>query len=98
MKNMLRTAFSLLLSRHKQLTGFSFLFALGIFFVLMLTGTNLWARAGGGGNYSGGSSDWGGGGGGDSEAEIIFYLIYLAIRYPSSRSASVNYRSDRVCY
>ncbi len=40
------------------------------------------ARAGGGGGYSGGGSSGGGGGGGGG-GELIFYLVYLCIRYPA---------------
>jgi len=43
----------------------------------------LWARAGGGGSFGGGGGGGGGssgGGGGDGEA--LFWLLYLAIKYP----------------
>jgi uncharacterized tellurite resistance protein B-like protein len=41
-----------------------------------------WARAGGGSNYGGGGGGGGSGGGGGGDGDLIFFLIWLCIKYP----------------
>ncbi len=51
--------------------------------VLVVGSSIAFARAGGGWGYSGGGGGGFSGGGGGGDGEILFYLIWLAIRYPA---------------
>ncbi len=51
--------------------------------VLLAAGDDAWARPGGGHNFSGGGSSGGGsGGGGGGDGAIVYFLVWLVIRYP----------------